>query len=152
MTTWAPDPHRGATAVRHRGRSWLSLRVELVQGRGERFWPRPGRLLAAARSHTFAQLATAIDDAFARWDRAHLHEFTLADSQRIGRPDPEFGTAEQVLDDQRTTLGRLRAAEQFVYVFDFGDDWTHLCTVGDRRIDPMEALGVLPAVPLPFFG
>jgi Plasmid pRiA4b ORF-3-like protein len=153
MTTWAPDPHRrGVTAARRRGRSWLSLRVELVEGRGERFWPRPGRLLAAARSHTFAQLATAIDDAFARWDRAHLHEFTLADGQRIGRPDPEFGTAEQVLDDRHTTLGRLRAAEQFVYVFDFGDDWTHLCTVGDRRIDPLEALGVVPAGPLPFFG
>jgi hypothetical protein len=115
MTTCAPDPHRrGVTAARRRGRGWLSLRVELVEGRGERFWPRPGRLLAAARSHTFAQLATAIDDAFARWDRAHLHEFTLADGQRIGRPDPEFGTAEEVLDDRRTRLGRLRAAEQFV--------------------------------------
>jgi hypothetical protein len=34
-------------------------------------------------------------------------------------------------------------------VFDFGDDWTHF---GDRRIDPLEALGVLPATPLPFFG
>jgi Plasmid pRiA4b ORF-3-like protein len=153
VTTWAPDPHRrGATIARRRARSWLSVRVELVEGRGERFWPRPGRLLAAARSHTFAQLATAIDDAFARWDRAHLHEFTLADRRRIGRPDPEFGTAEEVRDDRRTTLARLRAAEQFVYVFDFGDDWTHLCTVGDRRVDPLEALGFLPEGPLPFFG
>jgi Plasmid pRiA4b ORF-3-like protein len=137
MTTWAPDPHRrSATPARRRARNWLSLRIELVEGRGERFWPRPGRLVAAARTHTFAQLATTIDDAFARWDRAHLHEFTLADSQRIGRPDPEFGTAEQMLDDRHTTLGRLRAGEQFVYVFDFGDDWTHLCTIGDRRVDP----------------
>jgi hypothetical protein len=154
MTTWAADPgRRGATAARRRrARSWLSIRVELVEGRGERLWPRPGRLLPAARTHTFAQLATAIDDAFARWDRAHLHQFTLADAQRIGRPDPDFGTAEVVLDDRRTTLGRLRAGEQFVYVFDFGDDWTHLCTVGGRRIDPLEALGVVPAVPLPFFG
>jgi len=47
-------------------RTWLSIRVELVEGRGERFWPRPGRILAAARNHTFAQLAEAIDDAFAR--------------------------------------------------------------------------------------
>lgn len=46
-------------------------------------WPRPGRTLAAARTHTFAQLATAIDDAFARWDRAHLHEFTLAGRERV---------------------------------------------------------------------
>ena len=28
------------------------------------------RLPVAARTHTFADLATAIDDAFARWDRA----------------------------------------------------------------------------------
>jgi hypothetical protein len=47
-------------------RTWLSIRVELVEGRGERLWPRPGRIFAAARSHTFAALATAIDDAFAR--------------------------------------------------------------------------------------
>jgi hypothetical protein len=84
-----------------------------------------------------------MDDAFARWDRARLHEFTLADSQRIGRPDPEFDTAE-VLDDPRITLGRLRASEQFVHVFHFGDDLTHLCTFGDRRVDPLETLGILP--------
>jgi len=32
-------------------RIWLSIRVELVEGRGERLWPRPGRFFAAAR-HT----------------------------------------------------------------------------------------------------
>jgi len=58
-------------------RTWLSIRVELVDGGGRTLWPRPGRVFAAARSHSFAQLATAIDDAFARWDRAHLHMFDL---------------------------------------------------------------------------
>jgi hypothetical protein len=29
-------------------------------------------ILAAARSHTFRQLADAIGDAFARWDGSHL--------------------------------------------------------------------------------
>ena len=53
-------------------RTWLSIRVDLVEGRGEHLWPRPGRIFAGARSHSFAQLAHAIDDAFARWDRAHL--------------------------------------------------------------------------------
>lgn len=48
-------------------RTWLSIRVELVEGHGERFWPRPGPVFAAARSHTFAQLAHAIDHAFARF-------------------------------------------------------------------------------------
>ena len=66
-----------------RVRTWLSIRVELVEGREERYWPRPGRLFAAAMSHSFAQLASAIDDAFARWDRSHLREFELADGTRI---------------------------------------------------------------------
>ena len=49
-------------------RTWLSIRVDLVEGGGhDTIWPRPGRIFAAARSHTCAQLAIAIDDAFARW-------------------------------------------------------------------------------------
>lgn len=132
-------------------RTWLSIRVELVEGRGERYWPRPGRLFAAARSHSYAQLATAIDDAFARWDRSHLHEFELADGTRIGTPDLESDN-EGVLDETRETLSRLQASQQFIYVFDFGDDWTHLCTVVDASIDPLDTLGLVPNAPLPFFG
>src|SRR6202034_14598 len=45
-------------------RTWLSIRVDLVEGHGEEYWPRPGRIFAAARSHSFRQLADAIDDAF----------------------------------------------------------------------------------------
>jgi hypothetical protein len=135
-------------------RTWLSIRVELVEGRGERLWPRPGRILAAARRHTFAELATAIDDAFARWDRAHLHEFRLADGARLTTPygeedEDELGPS---LDDRRTRLSRLGPGEQFLYTFDLGDDWTHLCTVGPERIDPCEALGIEPGVPLSYWG
>jgi hypothetical protein len=48
-------------------------------------WPPslPGRVLIASRSATFEQLARAIDDVFARWDRSHLHEFTLADGTPV---------------------------------------------------------------------
>src|SRR5260370_4008226 len=74
-------------------RNWLSIRVELVEGRGVRYWPRPGRLFAAAKSHSYGQLATAIDDAFARWDRSHLHEFELTDGTRIGIADPALSGA-----------------------------------------------------------
>jgi hypothetical protein len=108
-------------------RTWLAITVELIQGHGENFWPRPGRIFVAARSHTFAQFAEAIDDAFARWDRAHLHEFTLADGTRITTPD-DWDEGEPALNDATTRLGRLQPGEQFVYVFDFGDDWAHLCT------------------------
>jgi Plasmid pRiA4b ORF-3-like protein len=132
-------------------RSWLSIRVELVEGRGEHYWPRPGRLFAAAKSHSYAQLATAIDDAFARWDRSHLHEFELIEGTRIGTPDSELDS-EGVLDETRETLSRLQKSQQFIYVFDFGDDWTHMCTVVDVGIDPLDALGLVPDRPLPFFG
>jgi hypothetical protein len=67
-------------------RSWLSIRVELIQGGGRTLWPRPGRVFAAARSHTFLQLADAIDTAFARWDRAHLSLFELADATDVCGP------------------------------------------------------------------
>jgi len=55
-------------------------------------------------------------------------------------------------DYQRVKLSRLRPGERFVYVFDLGDDWAHLCTVGPQPIDPLETLGIVPGKPLPYFG
>lgn len=46
----------------------LSITVELVTGRGQDWWPRPGRVFAAGSAHTFADLAEAIDVAFGRLD------------------------------------------------------------------------------------
>lgn len=132
-------------------RTWWSITVELVEGRAKTFWPRPGRVFAAAPSHTFADLADAIDTAFARWDRAHLNEFRLADETRIGLPDPDWDD-EEVLDERTTKLSRLGLGDRFLYVFDFGDDWSHLCTVGDAKIDPVDELGIKPRVPLPYWG
>jgi Plasmid pRiA4b ORF-3-like protein len=119
-----------------------------VQGRGEHLWPRPGRLFAAAANHRFGQLAAAIDGAFARWDRSHLHEFEFGDGTRIGIADADD---DDLLDEQRLNLSRLKPGDQFVYVFDLGDDWAHLCTVGES-IDPIATLGIVPSEPLPYFG
>jgi hypothetical protein len=143
-----PSKHGVAQTTRH---VWFAIRVELVEGRGERYWPRPGRLFAAAGSHSFAQLAIAIDHAFARWDLSHLHEFRLSNGTRIGRPDPDFDD-DGVVDERREHLSRLAIAEQLIYVFDFGDDWTHLCTVTESIVDPREVLGLVPDVPMPYFG
>ena len=133
-------------------RTWLSIQVDLVQGRADLLWPRPGRILAASRSHTFAQLAEAIDAAFARWDLSHLHEFRMKD-ERIGIPDVEgWEDEEEILDYRKTKLSRLALGEQFTYTFDLGDCWLHLCTVGPAKIDPLEALGIVPDRPLPYFG
>ena len=37
-------------------------------------------------------------------------------------------------------------------MFDFGDDWTHICTVAEAMIDPLDELGHIPAAPVPIFG
>jgi Plasmid pRiA4b ORF-3-like protein len=116
-------------------------------------WPRPGRVLIAARTATFEQLGKAIDDAFARWDHSHLHEFTSADGTVIipvrwwDGEEPE-----RSLDGAKVRLGRLRPGEQFAYTFDLGDNWQHLCTVAPQRADPLETLGMIPVGPLPCWG
>jgi hypothetical protein len=125
------------------------VKVELVEGRGDYVWPRPGRLFAASTNHTFAQLARAIDDAFARWDRSHMHEFELVDGTRIGIADPDDP---DLLNGERLKLSRLKPGAQLIYVFDLGDDWAHLCTVGEAPINPIETLGIIPGQPLPYFG
>ncbi len=132
-------------------RSWLSIRVDLVEGGVREIWPRPGRMFAAARTHSFSALARAIDDAFARWDHSHLHAFEMADEARLGSVGP-WDDSSDTVDSGSVKLSRLSAGEQFVYVYDFGDDWTHLCTVGAERIDPMETLGILASKPLPYSG
>ncbi len=134
-------------------RSWLSIRVELVSGQGETLWPRPGRIFAAARSHSFAQLARAVDLAFSRWDLAHLHLFTLADGTDISSLEWWDDEApDGTVDGHATKLSRLQAGEQFAYVFDMGDAWSHLCTVAHKPIDPLGELGEAPDQPVPYWG
>jgi Plasmid pRiA4b ORF-3-like protein len=114
-------------------RTWLSIRVELVSGHGADLWPRPGRVFAAARSHSFAEFATAIDLAFGRWDLAHLHLFTLSDGTRVSPLDWWDDEApDGTVDGHATKLSRLQAGEQFAYVFDMGDGWAHLVHRGGK--------------------
>ncbi len=134
-------------------RTWLSIRVDLVEGHARPLWPRPGRVLLARPGMTFRMLADAINDAFARWDLSHLHAFTLADGTRItikGPWDDDWNEAE--LDDTREKLTRLSLGEQFVYEFDIGDGWMHLCTVADEKVDPHEVYGEAPDRPAEYFG
>lgn len=136
------------------GRTHLAITVELVHGSHVgNLWPRPGRVLVAPRSATFEQLAAAIDDGFARWDHSHLHEFTLAGGTVItSRRWPDGDEPAGSLDGAKTGLARLRLGEQFAYVFDLGDGWQHLCTVGPKLADPLESLGIVPDRPLPCWG
>lgn len=133
-------------------RTWLSIRVDLISGRGEYFWPRPGREFLAARTHTFLQLAYAINMAFGRWDFSHLSQFELVDGTAISQADPFLDAPEGTVEIRTEKLGRLTLGEQFAYTFDFGDDWQHLCTVGPERVDPEEVYGIQPDRPAAYSG
>jgi Plasmid pRiA4b ORF-3-like protein len=104
--------------------------------------------------HTFADLAEAVDLAFARWDRSHLHVFELADGRRIGFADvdpEEHGW----LDHHALKVAReLSAGERFNYTFDLGDDWRHRCQVLEEKVDPhlLFEPGELPALPVAIWG
>ncbi|MDQ3751293.1 MAG: plasmid pRiA4b ORF-3 family protein [Actinomycetota bacterium] len=128
----------------------MTIRVELVSGRGIVLDPGPGRVLLVGPGHDFGDLADAINLHFARWDLSHLHDFRLADQREIGFPDPDSpGT----LDQQRISVSStLAKGDEFVFVFDFGDDWEHHCRVEEVGVDPEELYGEAPALPVPIWG
>lgn len=141
-------------------RTWLSVTVELLGGRGEELWPSPGRVFAVGPSHTFMDLANAVNDAFARWDRSHLSMFTLADGRVV--TDTETGAEmagsiggpiTEPVDIESAKVARLlRPGAEFQFTFDLGDDWTHRCVVGRDKVDPVDVLGITPRSPLPYWG
>lgn len=141
-------------------RTWLSIEVQLLGGRGEALWPRPGRIFAVGPTHTFQDFADAINTAFARWDVAHLSEFTLADGTRITGYEP----LEEIADTVRGPIvmpldittakvhDNVKFGDQFQFVFDLGDNWAHECAVRTGKVDPLEVLGIRPKAPLPYWG
>lgn len=141
-------------------RTWYSVTVELLGGRGGDLWPWPGRIFAVGPSHTFMDLANAVNDAFARWDRSHLSVFTLSDGRIV--TDEESGTEmasspggplASPLDIEAAKVTRtVSLGEEFQYTFDLGDDWVHRCVVDQGKIDPVEELGIRPDKPLPYWG
>jgi len=135
-------------------RTWLQIEVELLGGRDIDCDPPPGRVFIVGPGHSFEQLASAIDAAFARWDLSHLHEFELGDGRRIGFPDDEYGPELEWLDHAALKPAReLAAGDEFSYVFDFGDDWRHRCRVLPEKADPRESWGEpVPEAPVAVWG
>jgi hypothetical protein len=131
----------------------LRIRVELLGGGGIECNPPPGRVFIVGPSHTFEQFAEAIDQAFARWDFSHLHEFELQDGRRIGYPDDEFAPELVWLDHTELKVAReLKPGDEFSYVFDLGDDWRHRCLVESDKADPLEEYGTVPKAPVAIWG
>lgn len=132
----------------------------MLGGRGEELWPYPGRIFAVAPSHTFMDLANAINGAFARWDRSHLSMFTLADGRTV---TDEASGAEMAgsisgpitapLDIESAKISAaVQPGAEFQYTFDLGDDWVHRCLVGAEKVDPVAELGIRPSAPLAYWG
>jgi hypothetical protein len=143
---------RGAASARVRRERWLILCVVLARQVDEDLREPSGRDLLVSATYTFAQLAAAIDRAFARWDLAHLHEFRLADGRRVPRVDEDEELDDEDVDEAHKQLGNLRAGETFEYVFDTGAGWSHDCTVLRDAVDPIQEVGVTPTEIAPIFG
>lgn len=58
------------------------------------------------------------------------------------------------LDEMQHSLATFALAEgaTFVYVFDFGDNWEHGCTVLRTNVDPIKEAGIVPSEIVPVFG
>ncbi len=133
---------RGYGSIGTMARRWQVITVELLGGRGIDLDPPPGRDLIAPPSTTFAELARAIDLAFARWDRAHHHEFALADGTRIIDDAPQRDLAtraatggpilDRVLPGTTAVKPLLGRGDTMRYVFDLSDRWVYRCTVTDK--------------------
>lgn len=136
-------------------RTWVQIRVDLLGGRGEDLDPAPGRIFICGPSHSFGQLADAINAAFGRWDLSHLHDFELRDGRKIGFPSDDF--APDLAWEDQTALKvakEVGLGEEFTFTFDFGDDWRHRCRLLPEKIDPRDEWGPgpLPRQPVPVWG
>ncbi len=64
------------------------------------------------------------------WEDAHLHQFLIR-GQDYGMTDQREGETRKAKDERNYTLGDLVAgvSAQFVYHYDFGDNWEHVLVV-----------------------
>jgi hypothetical protein len=137
-------------------RTWLQLRVDLLGGLGGRLRLSPGRIFIVGPSHSFLALADAINQAFARWDLSHLHEFELAGGRRIGFVDLELFDDDEVVEDHAAikVAAAVGPGDEFGFVFDFGDRWEHRCRVLADKADARQEWGEgpLPRQPVATWG
>jgi hypothetical protein len=131
----------------------MKIKVMLVSGRAEEFEAPPGRVMLVSANHSLADLAEAIDLAFARWDISHLHMFTLPNGLALASEDDEVD-AEAGATTSNARLGGigLEKSSRFQYVFDLGDEWTHDCEVVEIEVEPIEEFGAVPQGPVPIDG
>ena len=64
------------------------------------------------------------------WSDSHLHEFEIRD-KCYGTPDPEFADGDRpVFEEKKFRLNQLLdVGDTGLYLYDFGDSWSHRITV-----------------------
>jgi hypothetical protein len=74
-----------------------------------------------------------------RWQGYHLHEFVVGE-KFYGVPDPDDVYDERtVYKEKSIRIGALmeRGVREFLYLYDFGDNWRHRITMNEARLgDP----------------
>jgi hypothetical protein len=100
------------------------LEIEILLGDVQ---PAVSRRVQVPGEATLAELHEVVQAAMG-WTNSHLHEFDVG-GVRYGLLDPDWD-AGQVGDEAKAKLFRLVGqGDRLVYVYDFGDNWTHTLTV-----------------------
>jgi hypothetical protein len=107
------------------------LRVSL-RGSKPPIW----RRLQVPSNITLGHLHTIIQDSFA-WDESHKHIFETKDRRYIDYDDP-LG---DFINERRARLSRAlpEPGAQMIYVYDFGDSWTHIIRL-EKILEPEEGV------------
>ncbi|ADZ69119.1 plasmid pRiA4b ORF-3 family protein [Polymorphum gilvum] len=106
--------------------SAFQIKVQLI-GIEPEIWRRiivPGTL-------TLRELHAVLQGAMG-WQDYHLHMFEI-EGKRFEVPENDkFGPEDGYADERKQTLAKiLTKGMEFLYVYDFGDNWKHLITVED---------------------
>jgi hypothetical protein len=125
---------------------WMTVRVELVSGRGMDLDPPPGRVSSSARPTPSATWPTR---SICIWRAGTSVICTFSGSKADERSVTRIPSSPTGLTTNGTVSSELSKGDEFEYVFDFGDDWTHHCRVEEVGIDPAEVFGEEPALPIP---
>lgn len=131
-------------------KKYYSLRIELLYIK-----PLVWRRLMVPTTITLAELHLAIQGAMG-WTNSHLHQFDIG-GKSYGEPD-EYGDM-AIISEKAKKLSTLlsNAQDEFLYQYDFGDNWQHrvvveqaqqahpawsgpLCVAGERAC-PLEDVG-----------
>ena len=130
---------------------YVSLRIELLHIK-----PLVWRRLMVPASMALLDLHLAIQGAMG-WTNSHLHQFEI-DGKSYGEPD-EYGEIEIVSEKgQKLSAALGKGVTEFMYQYDFGDNWQHrivveqaqkahpawlgpLCVAGERACPPEDIGG-----------